>query len=416
MSCLIFLMTLMMGAFAVASAYPQESSVFDVTQLTDRIYKLSTDGGGYTVKIIVSVGEDGILLVDAGQKATAEDLKKQVLEFGKGIPKYIISTHAHVEHTGGNSIFGAAPVVIGHKNLRTTLRSGLYLFDEFPDESLPEITFSDSMSLFFNNEEIKLIAYPGAHDNSDIIIWFTESKIVCVGALSNGSHFPSVDGGTGDIRKYPGIVGEVISILPDDVTIIPGHGEDGTIDDFRAFHDMLVETTNIVRTEMARGKDAATLQEEDVLADWASFEGSYVNRNQWIQYLARGFTNPDYKKTIFEPMYYAIKEKGVEESITHYHDLKNNHREEYEFDGNELFYIGYKLYLIDKLREAVKFFELSTNEYPEGKTTWMCYHFAGKIYREMGDKETAKAFLKKSLELNPDDTEADEILKELDRE
>jgi len=396
--------------------FSQEKPRFEVTQLTDHIFKLTTDGGGYVVKIIVSIGDDGLLLVDTGQKETAEDLKATLSTLGNAIPKFIISTHEHVEHIGGNAVFGTAPVIIGHRNLRTRLRSGSYLFDEFPDETLPDITFTDSLSIYFNGEEIKLIAFPGSHSDNDVIVWFTQSQIVCVGALSNGSHFPSVDGVSGDVLRYPEIVQEVIDILPDDVTIIPGHGEDGTMDDLRAFHEMLIKTTEIVQGELAKGKDYDALQKENVLNDWESFEGSYVDKNRWIQYLVDGFQNPDLKKSLYEPMYYTFKEKGADAAIEHYYDLKANHYDEYSFQEKELMYIAYKLYKNEKISEAIKFFELCTSEYPAGDNAWICYHYLGKGYNVKGDKELAIKYFKKSLELNPDNTKAAEMLQNLEKE
>lgn len=403
-----------------ATAFSQDKPVFEVNRLTEHLYELTTDGGGYTVKVIASIGSDGILLVDAGQKQTGEALKAQIQSLGNGTPRIIISTHSHVEHTAGNIAFGPDPLIIGHKNVGPRLTSGSYLFDEFPEWSLPRLTFADSMSLRFNGEEIKLIAFPGAHDNSDIIVWFTGSGIVCVGALSNGFHFPSVDGVTGDVLKYPKIVGQVIDLLPDDVKIIPGHGEDCTMDDFRAFHKMLVQTRKIVEEGLAAGKDLAALQEEDVLKDWTSFEGSYVDRNQWLKYLVEALQEIDSGKPplkkIWEPMYYAYAEKGADAAIALYRQLKTNQADEYMFREVDPVIIGFKLYDNKKLTDAIKFFDLAVAEYPDGEYAWLSYNNIGKAYRELGEKELAVKNYKKSLELNPENTRAAEALKELEGE
>lgn len=420
MKCVSALTTTVVGLFLVATAVSQDKPVFDVTKLADRIYKLSTDGGGYTVKVIASVGDDGILLVDAGQTETGEALKAQIESLFGGGPDIIISTHSHIEHTGGNIAFGKGPLIIGHKNLGPRLTSGIYLFDEFPPEALPRITFTDSLSVLFNGEEIKLIAFPGAHDNSDIIVWFTESRVVCVGALSNGFHFPSVDEATGDVLKYAETAQRVIDILPDDVAIIPGHGEDCTMDDFRAFQKMLVRTGDIVREGLAQGKDYATLKEEDVLKDWASFEGSYVDRNEWLKYLVEGYQNSGAtraaSKNFFELMYYAIKDQGADAAIDMYHETVAKGSDEYEIKEISLVYIGYKLFKKDKRAEAAKFFELALAEYPEGDYAGLCYNYLGRAYKDMGKKELAIKNFRKALELDPDDSAAAEALQELEKE
>ncbi len=387
---------------------------FEIVQLTDHVYELTTDGGGYTVKVIASLGDDGLLLVDTGQKATGDELKRALGGLGDSIPEIIINTHAHEEHTGGNAAFGEEPLIIGHGNLRATLRSGSYLFDEFPDESLPEITFTDSIALYFNGEEIRLVALPGAHDNSDIVVWFTESRIACVGGLSNGRHFPSVDEVTGDILKFPEVVQELIGLLPDDVTVIPAHGADGTVDDLRALHEMLVGTTELVRAGLAEGKDCAALQEERALRDWDSFDGSYVDANQWIQYLVDGFRQTARKKALYEPMYYALEERGADGAVDTYYGLKAEHQDKYRFREDELVYIAYKLFRNDRIPEATRFFELCVAEYPEGDYAWLCYDYMARGYAERGDRALAATNYRKSLELNPENSHAAEALQELE--
>jgi len=135
----------------------QEESPITKVQLTEKIYRLSTDEGSYTTNVLAFVGDDGILLVDTNAEEYAEDLKKEIESFGKGLPKYIINTHRHVEHVGGNAVFGVDPVIIGHNLIRKTLRSGSYLFEEFPEIAMPDIGITDSVHLYFNGEMIRII-------------------------------------------------------------------------------------------------------------------------------------------------------------------------------------------------------------------------------------------------------------------
>ena len=164
----------------------------DQTQRNTR-NPLTTDQGAYTTNTIASVGEDGVLLVDTQAEGDAEALKKVVDGFGKGSPKIIINTHRHVEHVGGNAIFGEDPIVIAHDLVPAKLRSGSYLFNEFPRATFPDITFGDTMTLWFNGEEIVLTEMSGSHDDNEIIVHFTHSKVVHLSSLANGFNFPSVD-------------------------------------------------------------------------------------------------------------------------------------------------------------------------------------------------------------------------------
>jgi cyclase len=420
-------MTTAVGAVIASSlvlvalcAFAQEEPVWKVAPLTDHIYELTTDGGGYVVKVIASVGEDGVLIVDSGQQPTAEALKQALAGLKDSPPAVIINTHSHIEHTGGNILLGKGALIIGHENLGPRLRSGSFLFDEFPAEALPRITFSDSLKIRFNGEEIKLTAFPGAHDNSDIVVWFTSSKIACVGALCNGRHFPSVDSQTGDVMRYAETAQRVIDLLPDDVTVIPGHGEDCTLADFRAFHDMLVETAEIVRTGLAAGKDAAALKSEDALRDWTGFECSYVDKAAWIDYLAEGLrpaSSPGAKqKTLFEPIYYAIKDGGADAAIRRYRELKAGSQAEYKFNEEALVGIAYKLYSNGRYPEAVKFFELATAEYPAGDYLTTCLNYIGNSYRELGEKALAQASYHRVLDVDPENEYAKRMLAEMDAE
>jgi glyoxylase-like metal-dependent hydrolase (beta-lactamase superfamily II) len=154
-----------------------------VTQLTDHLYLLASGQGSYTTNTLAFVGKDGILLVDTQSAEDAEELKKAVDTFGKGIPKYIINTHRHIEHLGGNAIFGEEPIVIAHDLVPAKLRSGSYLFNEYPRAVFPDITITDSLTLYFNGERIQIRALTGGHDDNEVIIHFTESNVVHLSSL-----------------------------------------------------------------------------------------------------------------------------------------------------------------------------------------------------------------------------------------
>jgi glyoxylase-like metal-dependent hydrolase (beta-lactamase superfamily II) len=175
----------------------QGQSDINVTELAEGLYQIQTDAGAWTTNMVAFIGEDGLLLVDSGEKEFLEGLKNKLKLLYPGNPIYILNTHAHVDHTGGNAAFGAEPVIIAHDIVKNRLRSGRYVIEEFPDEALPDITFNDSLTLFFNGETIRMIAVPGSHSDNDVIVHFAKSGVVCLGDLAYGMHFPSVDGLSG---------------------------------------------------------------------------------------------------------------------------------------------------------------------------------------------------------------------------
>jgi len=381
----LFLISLVASGVPAASA--ESENTIEVTQLTGNLYRL-TATYPFETNMVVSSGEDGLLLVDSGSRYTMEELKKVLSTIGNGQVRIIISTHAHSEHTAGNKAFGQEVVKIGHERLRTRLRQGLYVLEEYPESALPNITLTDSLSLYFNGERIRLIALPGAHDDNDIIVHFTKSKIVCTGALCAGMHFPSVDGIGGDVLKYGATVQRLIALLPDDVVLVPGHGRDCTMAEEREFQDMLVKTTEIVKNGLASGKDVAALQEDKVLKDWAAYEGGPITSDQWIQYLANGVQNKKPKNPSAVELYYACKEGGADSAVSTWHQLKKNKPDEYSFSELQLVVFGYYLLEKGKMQDAIKIFQLYIDEFPE---SWNAYDSMGEAYMMNDQKEQAKS-------------------------
>jgi glyoxylase-like metal-dependent hydrolase (beta-lactamase superfamily II) len=395
-------------------AGPAQDSGVKVTQLTDRVYLLSTDQGEYTTNTIAFVGEDGILLVDTQAEDDAEALRLAVDAFGRGTPKYTINTHRHVEHVGGNAIFGEAPIVIAHALVPEKLKSGSYLFDEFPDATFPDITFCDSLSLYFNGELVRMVAVPGSHDDNEIMVHFTDSKVVHLSSLVNGFNFPSVDA-DGDVLRFPELVARAIELLPEDVIIVSGHNDTGTWQDLHTYHDMLVQTTDIVRAGLAEGKDLATLQAENVLEAWESYAGSYVSTDEWIEYLVAGLQPSDEPtRTVYEPLYYVWKDEGAEAALTRYLELRRDYPDEYRFDEFTLLVIGNKLLARDHVENAVKFLAASLEEYPDSPYSYYTAYKLGAAYKDLGDTEQARRYGERSLELNPEFAAASALLEELE--
>jgi glyoxylase-like metal-dependent hydrolase (beta-lactamase superfamily II) len=408
---LLIITILTMGTAALSA---EENPVVKVTRLSDLIYLLTTDQGAYTTNAIASVGDDGVLLVDTQSADEAEELKSTVEAFGKGTPKYIINTHRHVEHIGGNAIFGDTPVVIAHELLPSKLRRGSFLFEEYPDATFPDITLSDSISLFFNGEKIRIIALGGSHDDNEIIIHFTGSKIVHLSSVVNGFNFPSIDA-DGDVFKFPEIVDKAMKLLPEDVVIVSGHNDPGTWAELKPYLDMLISTIDVIKKGLSSGKDLETLQEEKVLDEWKSYAGSYVSVDGWIGYIVDGFEKKDrpIKKNIYEPIYYAMKDGGIETGIERYFEIKNQYSDEYEITGLELLIIGNKLLGKKKIAEAIRFLELSLEESPTGTYAYYAYYNLATAYKEQGKKKSAIRNCEKSLELNPEFQGAATLLEDL---
>lgn len=398
-------------AFAFKAVPAQIQEPFKITKLTESISLISfSEIPGSTINVLVCNFIDGSLLVDALAEETIDDLKKSLDKNSTRRIKFLINTHSHRDHTGGNIFFARGAEVIGHEKLIHNMNHGALLFKEYPEYSFPTYTFTESMSIFFNDEEIKLIAAPGAHDNCDIFVYFTKSKIVCLGDLFYGDKFPSVDWINGNALKYPECVKKAIDMFPDDCTFVPGHGRPSSKAELIKFYDMLTGTIEIVKTELRKGKTIEQLQNEKVLGEWESFDGGYISADGWIKYIAN-WIQPQYqKKSLMEELYYILKEKGVSGVIERYKLFKDKESDKYMFNEGSMYTIA--SYVLQKrpADEALKICGFYVDEYPEST---FALTLLGEAHIASGNNPQAKECFEKILLLNPEDSYAKEKINQL---
>ena len=276
---------LILGA-GLATAQQRDFSNVEIkaTHVRGNIYMLNGTGGN----IGVSIGSDGVLIVDDKFAPLADKIRAALKEVGGGELKFILNTHWHGDHTGGNQVFGPEAPIIAHTNVRKRLSTDQHLLGRdvpaAPKEAWPVITFDHSVSVHFNGEEIKAVHFPRGHTDGDTVIFFTGSNVVHMGDDFFSGHFPFVDlGSGGDVEGLTKNIAEVIKKLPADVKIIPGHGPVSTLDDLKTYHRMLVETTNIVRAAMAAGKSLEEIKAEGFSEEWSSWGSGFIPADRWLE-------------------------------------------------------------------------------------------------------------------------------------
>ena len=261
-------------AFAQRQA-PQVTTV----KVTDTIYMLQGRGGN----IGVSVGEDGVLIIDNDYVQMAEAIDAALNKLSKGDLKFILNTHHHADHTGGNRYFGASAPIVAHEKLRERLATSRTLGDAEGRAGLPSITFKDEISLHFNGDDIRMIHFPTGHTDNDSMVFFEQSNVLHAGDHFFVGRFPFIDlAGGGDVESYIQNVRKVIGMLPPDVKIIPGHGPLATLDDFKAFEQMLTETVGIVQKGIDAGKTLDELTEAGLPEKYADAGSGFVNEKRFI--------------------------------------------------------------------------------------------------------------------------------------
>ena len=263
------------------------------TKINGNVYMLEGSGGN----IGVSVGEDGILIVDDQFAPLAEKIRAALKTLGEGKLKFILNTHWHGDHTGGNAQFGKDAPIIAHDNVRKRLsteqRSEFFknTTPASPKEALPVITFDQSLSVHFNGEEIKVIHFPHGHTDGDSVIFFTTSNVVHMGDDFFSGRFPFVDlESGGSVEGLTKNIAEIIPKLPAGVKLIPGHGPVSTVDDLKAYHRMLTETTEIVRKQMAANRSLDQIKKEGLPAEWKSWGEGFIKTDLWLEIVCRSLS------------------------------------------------------------------------------------------------------------------------------
>jgi cyclase len=291
-------------ALTIASAQQQEpdwSKVqIKVTKVSGNIYMLEGQGGN----IAASVGEDGIVIVDDEFAPLAEKIQSALkdLKITDQPVRFVINTHYHGDHTGGNPPFAnSGSTVIAQDNVRKRLLSGgmagnggSVKMEVKPAEkaALPIITFEHDVTVHLNGEDIRALHFPAGHTDGDAIIFFPKNNVVHMGDDFVRYGFPFIDVASGgSVQGMTDGLEKAIAQLPADVKVIPGHGQLSSLDDVRAYIGMLKDTSAAVQKAMAAKKTVDQMKQEKILAPWAKWSGDFVNQDTFIETIYNSLTN-----------------------------------------------------------------------------------------------------------------------------
>jgi glyoxylase-like metal-dependent hydrolase (beta-lactamase superfamily II) len=286
--------TAVLGAALVAVPLPLGAQQRDLSQVQIQSEKVAGNVhmlvSGVAGNIGVSAGPDGILIVDDQFAPLADRIRASLATISPGEPEFVINTHWHGDHTGGNEVFGPAAVIVAHENVRKRLAAGSQtpgrVAPPATGAALPEITYDDALSIHFNGEEIRVIHLPPGHTDGDSYVHFVGSNVVHLGDDFFAGRFPFVDlDSGGSATGLAENIGRLIREIPADAKIIPGHGPQGTLEDLKKFHQMLTGTIDIVRKAKAAGTTLEALQTKGLGEAWKSWSWAFINEQRWIEIL-----------------------------------------------------------------------------------------------------------------------------------
>ena len=280
--------TLLCAMLAVSTQAEAQQNWDEVTveahPVVGNIYMLTGSGGN----IGVSVGDDGILIVDDQYAPLADKIKSALRGLHAGPLKFVLNTHFHGDHVGGNPIFGLEATIVAHTNVRkrvsTPRQRGDQTIPAMVEEGWPVITFDEAVSVHFNGEEIRLVHIPDGHTDNDSYVHFTGSNVIHMGDTFFNGRFPYVDlGSGGTVAGLIRNIGHVLDMIGPDTRVIPGHGALGDRPALQAYHDMLVATTEAVRAMMTEGKTLEEIQAAGLPEVFNGYASDFVPEARWIE-------------------------------------------------------------------------------------------------------------------------------------
>ncbi|MBB1290367.1 MBL fold metallo-hydrolase [Pseudoalteromonas sp. SR43-6] len=231
-------------------------------KLSEHVYVLFGQGGN----VAASVGDDGIYIIDDQFAKLSDDIKKTISDLKPGSAEFVINTHHHGDHTGGNENFAKAGAhVIAHDNVHKRLEEQHGEGSDF----LPRISFGHDLKLHFNNEHAHVVHYEHAHTDGDSVIFFSNDNIVHMGDIyfNFGSlPFVDVDSG-GSVDGILAAVNDVVNQIDDNTKVIPGHGKVSDRSGLIAYGKLVQNAKDVMLKAMQNNASLEQVLKADPLAE-----------------------------------------------------------------------------------------------------------------------------------------------------
>jgi cyclase len=290
-------------AFCAALAFPaaaqQDLSKVEITaqKLSDSVYLLTGAGGN----IGLSAGNDAVFIVDDQFAPLTPKIQAAIAKITPKPVGFVLNTHWHFDHTGGNENFGkAGAVILAHENVRK--RMSVESFIEFlgmkfkaePREALPVVTFTRDVSLHLNGEEIRALHVPNAHTDGDAIVHFVKSDVIHMGDTFFNKLYPFIDTSSGG--RAEGVIAaadRVLQMASEQTRIIPGHGPLATKADLAAYRAMLNTVATRIRDQVRAGKSLVEVTESKPSAEFDAVWGKgFLNSQRFVEMLYKNLQQP----------------------------------------------------------------------------------------------------------------------------
>lgn len=290
MNCRPLIAALALAAGIVAPAAAQQN--FDTIQIrttpvAGSVYMLTGSGGN----IGLSIGADGPFMVDDQYAPLTEKIRAAVAELSDRPIRFVLNTHWHGDHTGGNENLGeAGTLIVAHDNVRRRMsveqiRGVGRTTPASPAAALPVITFDATSTFYFNGDTIHAVHVPHAHTDGDAIIHFRAANVIHMGDTFFNGMYPFIDTGSGGaVNGIIAAAERALGYAGAGTRIIPGHGPLSDRAGLQAYHDMLVTVRDRIRSAKAEGKMLEQVKQMQPTAEFdAEWGGGFISPERLVE-------------------------------------------------------------------------------------------------------------------------------------
>ncbi len=278
------------GAAPVASQQDFSKVEIRAEKLSDTVWMLTGAGGNMGL----SAGADSVFLIDDQFAPLAPRIKAAIARITPRPVQFLLNTHFHFDHTGGNEAFGGdGALIVAHDNVRRRMSTDQLISlagnantqKASPKVALPVVTVPGEIRFHINGEEVHAFHVPRAHTDGDLIVHFRGSDVVHMGDVFFNGWYPFIDGGSGGTAE--GVIAaydRVLTLAGEKTRIIPGHGPLATRADLAASRNMLATVVQRVQDLKRAGKSDAEVRGAQVTAEFdARYGGGFIKPEAFVQ-------------------------------------------------------------------------------------------------------------------------------------
>lgn len=285
------LLAVLLATFATTAAAQEVPSPLEAAQVAPGVHVLYGQGGN----IGVSSGRDGLFLIDDQYANLTDRVVEALTRISPQQPRFVLNTHWHGDHTGGNENLAAkGSVIVAHDRVRE--RMSAENFSEFFQRTtpasapgaLPVVTFNDNLSLHVNDDELRATHVQAAHTDGDVFIHFRKANVIHTGDLMFAGMYPFIDiDSGGSVAGVIAAVDRMLALADEGTRVIPGHGKVTDRAGLESYRQLLVVTSGRMRELVQAGKTLDEVLAAKPFADYDAQAWAFITAERYIQILYR---------------------------------------------------------------------------------------------------------------------------------